>query len=119
MAGVSRLYAASFLFDENRISDAAAMFERILRGAAPQHRSLIAQTRLQLGRCAMYEGRWSDALDDFRAAASLFRRLGESSNLAVAETGLADAFAGVGNREESWARRVAAFDLLGRSAGPQ
>ncbi len=119
MAAVSRLYAASVLFDENRISDAAAMFERILRGAAPQHRSLIAQTRLQLGRCAMYEGRWSDALDDFRAAASLFRRLGESSNLAVAETGLADAFAGVGNREESWARRVAAFDLLGRSAGPQ
>jgi CHAT domain-containing protein len=113
MRDVSRLYAASVMFDENRIDDATAMFEQVIRDAPPEHRSLLAEAHVQLGRCAMYEGRWSDAAADFHESAAAFRALGESANLAVAETGLADAFAGLGNREESWSHRVAAFDLTG------
>jgi CHAT domain-containing protein/tetratricopeptide (TPR) repeat protein len=116
MAGIARIYTASVLFDGNRIGDAAAAFEEVLRGTPARYASAIAETRHQLGRCALYEGRWSDAIGELSQAAEGFRRLGEPLSLALVESVLGDAFAGAGDRSRAWQHRIAAFDLLSRNA---
>lgn len=117
MANVARLYAASVRFDDERIDEAMAMVGDVLRVAAQTHTSLIAEGRMLRGRCAMYEGRWSDAISDYTAAAETFRRLGESANLAVAEGSLGAAYADVGEREAAWEHRLNAFRSLGAADG--
>lgn len=112
MADVSRFYAASVLFDENRIDDARSMTNELLRRIAPSHVALAAEVRALRGRCELYAAHWSEAIDDFTVAANAFKQLGETTNLALAEAALGDSYLGAGKRGEAWRHRVESFALL-------
>jgi CHAT domain-containing protein len=117
MARAARFYRASIRLDQNRNAEAAAMLDALIPAIPPNHQALAAEARALRARCALYDGRWSDAAADFSAAAATFRKLGETHNLAIAEAGLGEAWTGLGEREAAWSHRLIAFDLLSRGDG--
>jgi CHAT domain-containing protein len=112
MAGVARVYAASTMFDDNRIDEAAALAGPLV--AAPGgHIALRAQAAALHGRCDMYAQQWSDALRNHAIAVEAYRRLNEPANLGDAQNALAGLYANAGELEQGWQHRLDAFRILG------
>lgn len=116
MSGVARTYAASVIFDQNRMAEAAALVEPIVAGPNDRQVALHAQAALLLGRCDAYACRWSDALRHFSAAERGYRRTGEPSNIAEAENALGEVYANAGEVGKAWQHRLAALQIFGSGA---
>jgi tetratricopeptide (TPR) repeat protein len=114
MARVARYYAASTRFDQNDIATARRELETLLAevDSTPSFIALGAQIRWELALCHMIDDDWAGAVPLVQHAHDSFRRLGESSNLAVMETMLADAMGFLGRPEEAWAARIRALQIL-------
>ncbi|MCU1349441.1 MAG: hypothetical protein JWO56_2471, partial [Acidobacteria bacterium] len=113
MANLARTYAASVVFDQNRIAEAAALLEPAIARADPSHIAVHAQASLFLGRCAAYSCRWSEAVRHFTAARSGYAHLHEPSNLAEAENALGEVYANAGEVEQAWQHRLDALRIFG------
>jgi len=113
MGNLARTYAASVVFDQNRIDEAAALLQPVIASADSSHIALHAQASLFLGRCAAYSCRWSEAVRHFTAARAGYERLHEPSNLAEAEIALGEVYANAGEVEQAWQHRLGALRIFG------
>ena len=116
MSGVARTYAASVIFDQNRIAGAAALLAPIVANPDASHIALTAQASLFLGRCSNYARQWNSAVRHYTAARDGFARLKEPANLADAEASLGNVYASAGNVEKAWQHRLAALQIFGNDA---
>jgi CHAT domain-containing protein/TolA-binding protein len=111
MGDVARFFAACTLFDENRIDDATRLFTSIAPSA--HHDALRAQVALRLATCHQYAGRWEEAVRGFAEARTIFARLHETANAALAEASLGNSLDELGARDDAWRYRIAAFERYG------
>lgn len=113
MSGMARVYAASVIFDQNRIEEAAVLVRPLATAPAATHLALRGQAAALLGRCSAYAGRWSEALRHRQAAVAAFRRAGEPAQVADSEIAVGEIYSTVGQSERAWAHRLAALRILG------
>ncbi len=81
--------------------------------------SAVAQAYWLRGLIRCSSGQLAEGINDYRNALALFERVGESDNIAGVHTRLAANLSYIGQTEEAWRHRAAAFqilDLNGRSA---
>lgn len=114
MARVAAYYAASTRYDQNDVAPARIELEQLLAAADlhPQFIALGAQLRWQLALCSMVNDDWATALPLLQDGHAAFRRLNESSNVAVMEAMIADALTFLGRPDEAWAARIRSLEML-------
>ncbi|HEV7767021.1 MAG TPA: tetratricopeptide repeat protein [Thermoanaerobaculia bacterium] len=114
MARVAAYYAASTRYDQNDIAAARIELEQLLANAdlRPDFIALGAQLRWQLALCSMVNDDWATALPLLQNGHAAFRRLNESSNIAVMEAMIADALTFLGRPDEAWAARIRSLEML-------
>jgi len=84
--------------------------------------SAVAQAYWLRGLIRCSSGQLAEGINDYRDALVLFERVGESDNIAGVHTRLAANLSYIGQPEEAWRHRAAAFrilDLYGRSSRMQ
>lgn len=115
MALVARYFAASTRFDQNDVAGARRELEQLVAeaDARPDWYALGAQVRWELSLCHMVNDDWTGALSHVQSARASFARLGESSNLGIMETMLADTLSFLGRPDEAWAARIRALQMIG------
>lgn len=113
VSGMARVYAASVVFDQNRIEEAAALLAPLVSRSAGTHFALRGQAAALLGRCSSYAGRWSEALGHRQAAVEAFRRAAEPAQVADSEIAIGEIHSTVGDVDKAWAHRLEALRILG------
>jgi CHAT domain-containing protein len=116
MRDLAAAYAASVVFDQNRIQEAAAMLDPIVAKCGGGHIALCAHASLLRGRCDLYASLHDDALRHFRIAGDAYLRTGETSNIAEAEQFLGETYSNIGDAQKAWQHRLAALRILGTGA---
>jgi CHAT domain-containing protein len=116
MRDLATAYAASVVFDQNRIHEAATLLEPIVAKCGDGHIALCAYASLLRGRCDLYATSHNDALRHFRVASDAYHRTGEPANIAEAEQFLGETHANAGDAQKAWEHRLAALQILGNGA---
>jgi CHAT domain-containing protein len=112
MADMASYYAASTLIDGN---DGAAAHDALVAIATRlpvRYRALAAQIHWELALCASIAGDWGTTLREADTASTVFRALGEQTNVASVDGMAADALERMGATDSAWGRRIQAIAAL-------
>jgi CHAT domain-containing protein len=114
MAQVARYYEAIAIFDQGHLSEAAIALQRLLGTTdSGRHCALAAQVHWQLATCANAAGDWGAATRHAEASATMFRKLGESTNAAFLDSFAALALELIGETDRAWEHRLRSIADLG------
>jgi len=113
MAQVATYWAATTIFEQNRIGEAHAM----LRGLAERcdrerHRALYALEASQIARCEAFAGEWTAALQNALRSTEAFESLGESANAAFVRASVAGAYDHIGDAGRAWKLWISSMNGL-------
>ncbi|HVR39938.1 MAG TPA: CHAT domain-containing protein, partial [Thermoanaerobaculia bacterium] len=112
---VARYYAANTVFDQGRIEEAQATYERLLANTPAQFKGHRAEILWQVGLVHLARGRWGACIASLTDSATIFDRLGEEFQAGSVREILAEAFDRVGNPSAAWNNRLVALRVLGRT----
>jgi CHAT domain-containing protein len=115
----SRYYAASALYDQNRIDQARHNLEEITAQAPARYSALRAQLGWARGLCDGARGEFGKAITAWNESARAFQQQGERLNAASVQGLLADAHETVGAFDTSWRERIYVLRELGDTRSPR
>jgi len=112
MSLVARYFAACTRYDGDDVPGARAELASLVTESAPRYRALNAQIRWQLALTYMADADWNAALAQLQGSESLFRALGEQSNLGFIRGLQATSLSSHGRADEAWSARIQSFRIL-------
>lgn len=113
MAQVATYYAATTIFEQNRMGEAhAILLDLAARCDGDRHRALYALEASQLARCNAFAGEWTAALQNTLRSTATFASMGESANAAFVRASVAGAYDHIGDAGRAWALWISSMNGL-------
>ncbi|HUP60880.1 MAG TPA: CHAT domain-containing protein [Thermoanaerobaculia bacterium] len=120
MEHVARYYSANAFFDSNRPEPARRLLDQVIASIdVTRYPSLAAGAEKQLGLYYGFRELWTVSLTHLERSRTLFATRGERVNAAFVGAIAGEASDLTGDFEQGWRHRIAALDVLTRSAPDQ